>query len=105
MAWQDVKITTVDLKKDYEIIDIISVAVSGSTWKSEAKSLGLEIATGWADSGTLDNLFAVAGASLRYQAEQMGANAVIGTEFDISKEEGFSSIENLVVGFGTAVKY
>lgn len=101
MEWQDVTLTTVDLKKDYEVLDVVSAASTYGTWKDYAKHLGLDIATGWIEQGTLDNLFTVASAMLRSEAHQMGANAIVGVEFDV----GTDSTGFFVVGFGTAVKY
>jgi hypothetical protein len=99
--WQDVTLTTVDLKKDYEVLDVISTVSTDGTWKEYANQLGLDIATGWLEQGTLDNLFTVVSAMLRSEAHQMGANAIVGVEFDVGTDAtGF-----FVVGFGTAVKY
>ena len=99
--WQSVILTTVDLKQDYEVLDIVNMTVAGNTWKDTAKALGLGIDTGWLEQGTIDNLWAVASAALRAQAHQLGADAVVGCEFDIgSDSSGF-----FVTGFGTAVKF
>ncbi len=44
--WQEVLVTTLDLKKDYEFVDVIATTVATNTWKDTAKDLGLEISTG-----------------------------------------------------------
>ena len=98
--WQSIITTTLDLKEDYDILDIVNVTVAGNTWKDEAAGLGLEIDTGWLSQGDVSVVFAVASASLKYSADQVGADAVVGCEFDV----GFDQHGPYVVGFGTAVK-
>ncbi len=99
--WKNITLTTVDLKVDYETLDIVNVTVAGNTWKDEAKALGLDLSTGWLDQGDVTTVFTVASSSLKFQAEQIGADAVVGCEFDV----GFDSEGPYVVGFGTAVKF
>jgi|TARA_Y100000294_G_C8471440_1_gene302851 hypothetical protein len=99
--WQDVVLTTLDLKKDYEVLDVISTVATDGTWKSHAKHLDLDISSGWLEQGTLDNLFTTVSGMLRNEAHQMGANAIVGVDFDV----GIDSTGFFVVGFGTAVKY
>ena len=99
--WKNITLTTVDLKVDYETLDIVNVTVAGNTWKAEANALGLDISTGWLDSGDVTTVFTVASSSLKFQADQIGADAVVGCEFDV----GFDSEGPYVVGFGTAVKF
>ncbi len=99
--WQQVVVTTLDLKKDYELVDVISTTVATNTWKNTAKDLGLDISTGWLEQGTLDNLFSVVSAKLRSDAAKLGANAIIGVQFEVGHDaKGF-----FVACFGTAVKY
>ena len=98
--WQNIITTTLDIKEDYDILDIVNVTVAGNTWKDEAKGLGLDIETGWLSQGDVSVVFSVASASLKYTADQIGADAVVGCEFDV----GFDSEGPYVVGFGTAVK-
>tara|TARA_B100000214_G_scaffold374478_1_gene357378 strand:- start:1922 stop:2233 length:312 start_codon:yes stop_codon:yes gene_type:complete len=99
--WKNITLTTVDLKVDYETLDIVNVTVAGNTWKAEANALGLDISTGWLDAGDVTTVFTVASSSLKFQADQIGADAVVGCEFDV----GFDSEGPYVVGFGTAVKF
>tara|TARA_B100000029_G_C17591618_1_gene962680 strand:- start:3262 stop:3573 length:312 start_codon:yes stop_codon:yes gene_type:complete len=98
--WQNITLTTIDIKDDYEILDIVNVTVAGNTWKDEAKALGLDIETGWMSYGDVSTVFTVASSTLKFQAEQIGADAVVGCEFDV----GFDSEGPYVTGFGTAVK-
>lgn len=65
-----------------------------------AKMLGLQIDTGFLSAYDVDIGFTVASAALRKKAEDIGADAVIGCEFDV----GFDNNGPYVVGFGTAVK-
>jgi uncharacterized protein YbjQ (UPF0145 family) len=46
-------------------------------------------------------VFQVASSSLKHQANGLGADAVVGCEFDV----GFDNFGPYVVGFGTAVKF
>jgi hypothetical protein len=98
--WHSVITTTVDLNDPYEILDIVNVTVAGNTWKDEAQGLGLDISTGWLDSGDVSTVFTVASSLLKYSAHEIGADAVVGCEFDV----GFDSNGPYVTGFGTAVK-
>tara|TARA_B100001142_G_C14216421_1_gene609755 strand:- start:664 stop:975 length:312 start_codon:yes stop_codon:yes gene_type:complete len=98
--WKNIIITTVDIKDDYDILDIVNVTVAGNTWKDEAKALGLEMDTGWLSAGDMTTVFTVASSCLKFQAEQIGADAVVGCEFDV----GFDDYGPYVTGFGTAVK-
>jgi hypothetical protein len=98
--WKNIILTTVDLKEDYEILDIVNVTVAGNTWKDEAKNLGIDIDTGWLAAGDVSVVFQVASSSLKHQANALGADAVVGCEFDV----GFDNFGPYVVGFGTAVK-
>ncbi len=98
--WNSVITTTVDLKDPYDVLDIVNVTVAGNTWKDEAKGLGLDISTGWLDTGDVSTVFTVASALLKYSANEIGADAVVGCEFDV----GFDNEGPYVVGFGTAVK-
>jgi len=98
--WKNIITTTLDIKDDYDILDIVNVTVAGNTWKDEAKGLGLDIDTGWLSQGDVTVVFAVASASLKFSADQIGADAVVGCEFDV----GFDNEGPYVVGFGTAVK-
>ena len=98
--WKNIITTTLDIKDDYDILDIVNVTVAGNTWKDEAGALGLDIDTGWLSQGDVSVVFAVASASLKYSADKVGADAVVGCEFDV----GFDSEGPYVVGFGTAVK-
>jgi|TARA_B100000780_G_C21118297_1_gene452710 uncharacterized protein YbjQ (UPF0145 family) len=98
--WNSIITTTVDLKDDYDILDIVNVTVAGNTWKDEAKGLGLDIATGWLNEGDVSTVFTVASALLKSTANEIGADAVVGCEFDV----GFDNSGPYVVGFGTAVK-
>ena len=98
--WKNIITTTLDIKDDYDILDIVNVTVAGNTWKDEAGALGLDIDTGWLSQGDVTVVFAVASASLKFSADQIGADAVVGCEFDV----GFDSEGPYVVGFGTAVK-
>ncbi len=98
--WKNIITTTLDIKDDYDILDIVNVTVAGNTWKDEAAALGLDIDTGWLSQGDVSVVFSVASASLKFSADQVGADAVVGCEFDV----GFDSEGPYVVGFGTAVK-
>jgi len=98
--WNSVITTTIDLKDDYDILDIVNVTVAGNTWKDEANGLGLDIATGWTSQGDVSTVFTVASALLKFTANEIGADAVVGCEFDV----GFDGSGAYVVGFGTAVK-
>ena len=99
--WKSVITTPLDVKNDYEILDIVNVTVAGNTWTDEAMALGLEIGTGWLDIGDVSTVFTVASAAVKHQANQIGADAVVGCEFDV----GFDGSGPYVVGFGTAVKF
>ena len=99
--WQNIITTTLDIKEDYDILDIVNVTVAGNTWKDEAKAMGLDLSTGWLDYGDVSTVFSVASASLKFHAEQIGADAVVGCEFDV----GFDNEGPYVTGFGTAVKF
>ena len=99
--WQSISLSTVDIKEDYEILDIVNITIASNTWKDTANAMDLGIDTGWLEQGTIDNLWAVASAALRKTAFDLGADAVAGCEFDIGNDSsGF-----FVTGFGTAVKY
>ena len=37
--WNSIILTTVDLKVDYDVLDIVNVTVAGNTWKDEADEL------------------------------------------------------------------
>ena len=93
--WKNIILTTVDLKEDYDILDIVNVTVAGNTWKDEAKHLGIDIDTGWLAAGDVSVVFQVASSSLKHRANELGAD-----EFDV----GFDNYGPYVVGFGTAVK-
>ena len=99
--WQSIITTTLDLKEDYDILDIVNVTVAGNTWKDEAAGLGLEIDTGWLSQGDVSVVFAVASASLKYSADQVGADAVVGFRF-ITSPVMQGSAE--LLAYGTAVK-
>lgn len=98
--WNSIILTTVDLKADYDVLDIVNVTVAGNTWKDEAKALGIDLDTGWLAYGDVSTVFSVASASLKHTANEIGADAVVGCEFDV----GFDSEGPYVTGFGTAVK-
>jgi len=99
--WKSIITTTLDVKNDYEILDIVNVTVTGNTWKDEAQALGLDLETGWLASGDVDTIFGVGSAALKHQANEIGADAVVGCEFDV----GFDDFGPYIVGFGTAVKF
>lgn len=99
--WKTTVLTTVDLKEDYDILDIVNITIAGNTWKDEAKNLGIDIDTGWLAAGDVSVVFQVASSSLKHQANGLGADAVVGCEFDV----GFDNFGPYVVGFGTAVKF
>ena len=98
--WNTVICTTVDLNDDYDVLDIVNVTVAGNTGKDEAAALGLQVDTGWLASGDVTTVFTVASALLKHTANEIGADAVVGCEFDV----GFDNVGPYVVGFGTAVK-
>ena len=50
--------------------------------------------------GDVSTVFTVASSSLKHTANEIGADAVVGCEFDV----GFDSEGPYVTGFGTAVK-
>ena len=43
--WNSIILTTVDLKADYDVLDIVNVTVAGNTWKDEAKPHGIDLDT------------------------------------------------------------
>ena len=98
--WEAVTVCTIDIKEEYEILDIVNVTVAGNTWKDIAKQLGLKMDTGWLAGGDMDTVFPVATALLKFNAHDIGADAIVGCEFDV----GFDANGCYVVGFGTAVK-
>ena len=99
--WKSIITTTLDVKNDYDILDIVNVTVAGNTWKEEVNALGLDLDTGWLAGGDVDTVFTVAAALIKYHANEIGADAVVGCEFDV----GFDNSGPYVVGFGTAVKF
>lgn len=98
--WNAIILTTIDLKTDYEILDIVNVTVGGNTWKNEANVLGIDMDTGWLSTGDVSTVFTVASSLLKHTANEIGADAVVGCEFDV----GFDDFGPYVTGFGTAVK-
>ena len=98
--WESIILTTVDLKDDYDILDLVNVTVAGNTWKSEAQALGLDMDSGWLAYGDVSTVFTVASSLLKNTANEIGADAVVGCEFDV----GFDNNGPYVTGFGTAVK-
>lgn len=97
----EIILTTRDLKQSYEVVDLVNTTIGGNTWKDQVKDLGLQIDTGWLAAYDVDVSFTVASSALRKKAELIGADAVIGCEFDV----GFDSHGPYCVGFGTAVKF
>jgi uncharacterized protein YbjQ (UPF0145 family) len=97
----DIILTTRDLKQSYEVVDLVNTTVAGNTWKDHAKELGLQLDTGWLADYDVNVAFSVASAGLRKKAEMIGADAVVGCEFDV----GFDNSGPYCVGFGTAVKF
>ena len=57
--WNSIILTTVDLKADYDVLDIVNVTVAGNTWKDEAKALGIDLDTGWLAYGDVSTVFSV----------------------------------------------
>ena len=96
----DIILTTRDLKDSYQIIDLVNITIAGNTWKDQAKALDLQLDTGWLAGYDVDVSFTVASSALRKKAELIGADAVIGCEFDV----GVDNSGPYCVGFGTAVK-
>lgn len=96
----EVILTTRDLKDAYEVLGLVNITIAGNTWKDEAKALDLQIDTGFLAGYDVDTAFTVASSALAKKAEMVGADAVIGCEFDV----GFDNNGPYVVGFGTAVK-
>lgn len=94
-------LTTRDLKETYQIVDLVNITIAGNTWKDISQELGLQLDTGWLAAYDVDVSFTVASAALRKKAETIGADAVIGCEFDV----GFDNSGPYCVGFGTAVKF